>query len=79
MIKVNILNLKRFLETVNQCHGRIMVLSSDGQKMNITREYAIQKEMEKRYLENGRCLPLSLIIEESKDYMAVISYYAGDC
>ncbi len=47
MIKVNILNLKRFLETVNQCHGRIMVLSSDGQKMNITREYAIQKEMEK--------------------------------
>lgn len=45
MIKVKILNLNDFLETVNQCHGRVMVLSSNGQKTNITRQYLVQHEM----------------------------------
>ena len=79
MIKVNILNFKGFLETVNQCHGRVIVLSADGQKTNITRQYPIQHEMEKNYQKNGKCLPLSLIFDEPKDYMTFISYYADDC
>ncbi len=49
MIKVNILNLKGFLETVNQCQGRVMVVSSNGKKTNITRQYFIQNEMEKQH------------------------------
>ncbi|MDO4329360.1 MAG: hypothetical protein Q4C66_08500 [Lachnospiraceae bacterium] len=79
MIKVNILNLNGFLETVNQCHGRVMVLSPNGQKTNITKQYRIQQEMEKQYQKNGKCLPLSLTFDEPRDYMAVVSYYAGDC
>lgn len=79
MIKVNILNLKNFLKTVNQCHGRIMVLEPNGQKTNITRQYSIQHEMERQFQKNGKCLPLTLFFDEPKDYMAVISYYAGDC
>lgn len=79
MIKVNILNLAGFLETVNQCQGRIMALSPDGKKINLTRQYSLQQEMEKQYERNGKCLPLTLTFDEPKDYMAVVCYYAGDC
>ncbi len=79
MIKVNILNLSGFFKTVNQCRGRVMVLAPGGKGINITRQYSIQHEMEKQYQQNGKHLPLSLEFEEPKDYMAVISYYAGDC
>ena len=45
MIKVNILNLKGFLETVNQCRGRGLALCPDGRKANITRQYDVQEAM----------------------------------
>lgn len=79
MIKVSILNLARFLETVNHCEGSVCMLDCDGSRTNITRQYSIQKNLETEYLRNGRCLPLSLIIEKPKDYMAIVCYYAGDC
>ena len=79
MIKVNILNLSGFLETINQCKGRVSMLAPDGARVNITRQYSIQQELAKQHQQNGKCLPLSLTFEEPKDYMAVVSYYAGDC
>lgn len=79
MIKVNILNLSAFLETINQCKGRVSMLAPDGARVNITRQYSIQQELAKQHQQNGKCLPLSLTFEEPKDYMAVVCYYAGDC
>ena len=29
--------------------------------------------------ENGKCLPLTLEFDNPKDFMSVVSYYAGDC
>ena len=43
MIKVNILNLSGFLETINQCKGRVSMLAPDGEKVNITRQYSVQQ------------------------------------
>ena len=40
---------------------------------------AMQEKLAEQYRQNGKCLPLSLVFEEPKDYMAVVSYYAGDC
>ena len=79
MVKVNILNLSGFLETINQCNGHVYMLAPDGAKINITRQHSVQLELAKQYHQNGRSLPLSLIFEEPKDYMAVVCYYAGDC
>ena len=79
MIKVKILNLTGFFKTVNQCKGRVSMLTPDGDKVNITRQYLVQEKLAEQYQQNGKCLPLSLVSEEPKDYMAVVSYYAGDC
>ena len=79
MIKVNILNLTGFLDTINQCNGRVSMLAPDGAKVNITRQYGVQHELAKQYQKNRKSLPLTLFFEEPKDYLAVVSYYAGDC
>lgn len=79
MIKVNILNLKNFLETVNQCTGRVLVLSPNGNKTDINKQYPIQRELQSQYQKNGNCLPLTLEFDYPTDYMNIVSYYAGDC
>ena len=76
MIKVNILNLTGFLDTINQCRGHVSMLAPDGAKVNITRQYGVQHELAKQYQKNGKSLPLTLFFEEPKDYLAVVSYYA---
>ena len=79
MIKVNILNLKNFLETINQCSGRVLNLLPDGTRRDINKQYSIQRELEREYIENGRCLPMTLEFDDPGDYLDVVAYYAGDC
>lgn len=79
MIKVKILNMKSFLKVVNQCVGRIMVVSPDGKRTDINGRTGIQRKLQAEYLENGNCLPLTLEFDYPTDYFAIVSYYAGDC
>ena len=79
MIKITVMNLKGFLETVNRCRGRVMMLSPDGRKTDITRQYEVQHALTQQYQKNRKLLPLSLTFDEPKDFMDVVAYYAGDC
>ena len=79
MIKLKILNMKNFLKVVNQCVGRIIVVSPDGKRTDINGRPAIPHRLQKEYLENGKCLPLTLEFDYPTDYFAIVSYYAGDC
>lgn len=79
MIKLKILNMKNFLKVVNQCVGRIIVVSPDGKRTDINGRTAIQHRLQKEYLENGKCLLLTLEFDYPTDYFAIVSYYAGDC
>lgn len=79
MIKLKILNMKNFLKVVNQCVGRIIVVSTDGKRTDINGRTTIQHRLQKEYLENGKCLPLTLEFDYPTDYFAIVSYYAGDC
>ena len=42
MVKLNILNMKNFLDTVNSCTGKVNMLCPDGKKQNINGEEKIQ-------------------------------------
>ena len=70
MIKVNIMNLPGFFETINRCRGRVMMLAPDGTKVNLTRQYPVQQELEKQYRQNGKRLPLSLFFDSAGFYIA---------
>ena len=38
VVKLNILNMKNFLDTVNSCSGKVNMLCPDGKKQNINGE-----------------------------------------
>lgn len=79
MIKLNILNMKNFLQTVNTCSGAVYILHPDGRKENINKQYNIQNELLRRHQESKNYLPLTLKTESPKDYMTILFYYIGDC
>lgn len=79
MMKLNILNVKKFLEIVNMCKGEINMLCTDGKWLNISRQYTFQSDLLKQHKTNKNCLRLTLNIPTPQDYMSIVSYYAGDC
>ena len=79
MIKLNILNMEKFLQKVNQCEDTVMFLHPDGRKENLNKQYTVQKELLQKFKENKNSLRISLDIRNARDYMSIISYYTGDC
>lgn len=79
VIKLNILNLKKFLTTVNACTGKVNMLCPDGKKVNINENEKMQDSLWRQYRQNKNCLRLALEIPNPTDYMSIVSYYAGDC
>ena len=79
VVKMNILNMENFLDTVNACIGKIYMLCPNGKKQNIKGEEKIQDSLWRQYFQNKNCLCLILEIPNPTDYMNIVSYYAGDC
>lgn len=79
MVKLNILNMTNFLDTVNACTGKVNMLCPDNKKVNINGEEKIQDNLWRQYRQNKNSLRLVLDIPDPKDYMSIVSYYAGDC
>ncbi|MBT9776229.1 ribonuclease HII [Clostridium sp. MCC353] len=79
MIKLNILNMKRFLLAVNDCSGPVSLLDGDGRKEDINKNFLVQRKLLNRHMENGKYSRLVLEIAQPKDYMNIVFYYIGDC
>ena len=79
MMKLNILNMKNFLKVVNECRDERRVILPDGQKKNIRGHYAMQDLLLKEFEKNKGSLKIILEVVNPKDYMSIVSYYAGDC
>lgn len=79
MVKLNILNLENFLNTVNACTGKVNMLCPDGKKVDIKGKENVQNNLWRQYRQNQNCLRIVLEILNPTDYMSIVSYYAGDC
>ena len=79
MMKLNILNMKNFLNVVNECRDEVRVILPDGKKKNIRNHYVMQGVLLKEFEKNKGCLKITLDVVNPKDYMSIVSYYAGDC
>lgn len=79
MLKLNILNMREFLRTVNACKGRVWLLRPDGGRVDLRGQYTAQLELRERFRENRNFLPVVLTVPDPGDYMRVVSYYIGDC
>ncbi len=79
MVKLNIYNMKSFLETVNKCSGLVHLILPDGQKVNMNKEYEFQKELLQKHKENKGYTQFSLDIPDSKDYIHIVCCAVVDC
>lgn len=79
MMKLMILKMKRFLEAVNACEGKVLLHRQDGGKVDISSHSETQTELWEQYRQSKNCLPLVLSVPNPSDYMRIVSYYAGDC
>lgn len=78
MIKLKILNMKHFLNTINDCTGQVYMIDSNGQRFSICQADA-QAKLLRRYQEQKKQLQITLDIPNPTDYLSIVSYYAGDC
>ena len=58
MVKLNILNMENFLDTVNACIVKVYMLCPNGKKQNINGEEKIQDSLLRQYFQNKNCLRL---------------------
>ena len=79
MMKLNILNMERFLDVVNSCEGTVYQIGPDGSRTDLRRAYRLQDDLRAQYRKNRGELPLTLVVPNGRDYLRVVYYYAGDC
>ena len=79
MMRLNILNLERFLQVVNSCCGAVYQVGPDGSRTDLRLAPALQDRLRERHSRNKGMLPLTLSVPGRADYMRIVSYYAGDC
>lgn len=77
MIKIDIMNMKSFLQTVNECGGAIYWRSPDGKKVDINKQYGIQYELMRVYANQGDFLRIALDIPNPSDYFRIVYYAIG--
>lgn len=78
-VQLNILNMKNFLETVNDCAGEIFLIRTGEGRVSINKKETIQERLWQEYHQNKNYLPLTLEIPDPGDYRKIIFYYIGDC
>lgn len=78
MIKLNILNVKGFLDTLNQCNGPVEMIRPDGTRANICRSLGAQTLLKEEFYANNGRLPLDLTFSDPKDYFKIVNYYIGE-
>lgn len=79
MVRLDILDMRAFLQVIDRCKGAVWLLLGDGRRVALPRQPQLYQSLRQRHSENGGILPLTLRIDDPGDYMRIISYYAGDC
>lgn len=78
MMRLRILNVEAFLSVVNACRGAVYLLAR-GEKLPLNGNKALQARLRGEHRRQGGVLTLALDAPDPSDYMALVSYYAGDC
>ena len=65
-MKLNILNIQDFLDTINACRDEVYMICSNGQKVNIRGQYPIQDELHRQYYDHKNQLQIILEAQNPK-------------
>ena len=79
MINISVFHLKLFLQEVNDCSGAVYLVTPDGRKENLNKNYYAQEVLRQQYRENKSYLRLALDIPCPSDYMKIVTFSIGNC
>lgn len=72
MIKLNILNMKHFLQVVDECSGSIKKINEDGTRSDIRRNENLQNALLFEFFQNKNFFSIILEIPQPRDYFRII-------
>jgi len=75
MMKLKILNLDGFLETIGRCRGPVYQVGPDGSRTDLCRSASLRA----RYRRDRGELSITLVVPDGHDFFRIVAYYAGDC
>lgn len=79
MLKLNVLNVKRFWDTVNGCKDTIRLICEDGQKLELNKAYGLQKELSGKNTNPKDRMKVMLEIPDPTDFRRILAFCYGDC
>lgn len=79
MYKFKILDIKAFLQTVDNCRGEVYLAVENGKMQRIDHVPEAQRELMHSFEMAGKYLPVTLRVAEPSDGIRLACYYAGDC
>lgn len=79
MMKLKILSLDGFLETIGRCRGPVYQVGPDGSRTDLCRFASLQDALRARYRRDRGELSITLVVPDGHDFFRIVAYYAGDC
>ncbi|MEG0250920.1 MAG: hypothetical protein RR561_08650 [Peptostreptococcus sp.] len=79
MFKLNIYDVNKFFETVNECNGNIRIKDSFGVFKNINKEYDLQNDMLEDMDRVSDFQEFTVDVDSPKDYMKLIFHSMYNC
>ena len=76
MLKLRILDMKRFLQVLDTCSTRVQIVEPDGTH-SCPIYAAVQENLRQRFEAAGHYLTLR--VPDPSDYRKIVNYYVGDC
>ena len=78
MLKLRILDMKRFLQVLDTCSTRVQIVEPGGTH-SCPIYAAVQENLCQRFEAAGHYLLLTLRVPDPSDYRKIVNYYVGDC
>ena len=78
MVKLNVMNLQRFFEEVNQCVGPIVLEAPDGQQADLRKNSFLQYVIGSSH-QPEEATPVTLKVAETDDIRRLLDFAVSDC
>lgn len=79
MLKLNVLNVNRFWDTVNGCEDTVRLICEDGQKLELNKAYGLQEELSSKNTDPEDGMQVMLEVPGASDFRRILSFCYGDC
>lgn len=79
IVSMTVFHLEPFLQAVNDCTGSVWLLGNQPAKADLHGNPALQQTLRGRHAANGNYSKLALDVQQPRDYLSLVQFYASNC